>query len=632
MRKFANYLILFLVSASFVFGETLHFEDEIVVKGEAVAKTATVTTLTAKQIEKKGASNVAEALSMVPGVYIKTGGKGEAYVMVRGLLQKEVAILINGLPVSSPYDGQVDLSNIPVDSIEKIEVVKGAASVLYGANAMGGVINIITKKSNGASKVVTSGEVGSGIMYKGTIFVEGKILAMRYLAMVSKCNRDYYPLPSDYQGFKNQLGTKRENSDKNSLNSMLTFGFDGKNNSRHTFSINSIDMERGFPLHESSEKVKYWRFTDWNKSGFDWVYEKEFKEFSIKSKLFYDSYKNTLDSYDDDSYLTQIRKKSFTSKYDDYDLGGDIFVRKSFGLHKLLKFAFRMRHDNHKEQKDVGMVWKNYKSVNYSIPVEFEFKTDFNWTVVTGVSLDFMEINEFANVDKHTESEVNPQVAVLVPIKNSLSFKTSLSKKTRFPTLQELFSSHSGNPNLNSMNNTIFEAGIEFAPIDGMSLSFVAYSNRVTDLIYRTNKYEPYENIDKASFNGFETELFYFVNEKFIFNFAYSYLSAKDKSTNQGMYIEYKPKNKVDVSMDFVFPKEIKCSLSGSYTSSQFYYDDDLEKSLDSYTVVNVRVYKDFGKSSMFIQLRNLFDQLYYESEGFPLAGRTITAGFKYVF
>ena len=72
------------------------FVDEVVVQGDIVRETAAVNLITAKQIKEKGAKTVAEALELVPGAYVRVGGKGEAYIRIRGFRQREVALVSSG--------------------------------------------------------------------------------------------------------------------------------------------------------------------------------------------------------------------------------------------------------------------------------------------------------------------------------------------------------------------------------------------------------------------------------------------------------------------------------------------------------------------------------------------------------
>ena len=122
---------------------------EIYVSAEKLpaSKEVTVTTeITAEEIKATNSRTVAEALTYVPGVIVSTGRKNEPGVQIRGLNQSRALVLIDGVPYYETNFGKLDLNQIPVDNIAKIEVTKGGSSVLYGPNAIAGVINIITKK------------------------------------------------------------------------------------------------------------------------------------------------------------------------------------------------------------------------------------------------------------------------------------------------------------------------------------------------------------------------------------------------------------------------------------------------------------------------------------------------------
>lgn len=126
---------------------------------------AMTSVITAADIEKTGATTVMEALRDIVGItdysYAGNGddqGSSTSRILVRGF-DKGSLVLLNGAPINIMNYGSA--SGIPVEAIEKIEVVKGANSVLYGAEALGGVINIITKKGEGKQKVGISGTIGN---------------------------------------------------------------------------------------------------------------------------------------------------------------------------------------------------------------------------------------------------------------------------------------------------------------------------------------------------------------------------------------------------------------------------------------------------------------------------------------
>ena len=139
---------------------------EVVVTEERMAVNATsiVTEVSMAEITAKGAKTAAEALGFLPGVFVQVVGKGEAHVSIRGFDQNQVKVLIDGVPARESYFGTVDLSMLPADAISKITISKGAGSVLYGSNTMGGVINIITKnggKTPQTALTVSFGDYGA---------------------------------------------------------------------------------------------------------------------------------------------------------------------------------------------------------------------------------------------------------------------------------------------------------------------------------------------------------------------------------------------------------------------------------------------------------------------------------------
>jgi outer membrane receptor for ferrienterochelin and colicins len=124
--------------------------DQIVVtaaRREQLLKDATITTelVTREDLERSGASDLASVLTEQTGIELQGGHPAGAGVMLQGIGSERVLILLDGRPLAGRISGVLDISRIPVSVVERIEVVKGAQSTLYGSEAMGGVINIITR-------------------------------------------------------------------------------------------------------------------------------------------------------------------------------------------------------------------------------------------------------------------------------------------------------------------------------------------------------------------------------------------------------------------------------------------------------------------------------------------------------
>lgn len=147
----------FAFSQSQVQSESQNEEDDvIVVSGSAVEEdsnaaqktTQQVKVVSSQEIKESGAKNVSDVLRTVPEVTVNAQSSANATetISMQGLSSEYVKILVDGIALGTDIDGSTSVFNLPVEDIERIEVISGAGSVMYGSNAMGGVINIITKK------------------------------------------------------------------------------------------------------------------------------------------------------------------------------------------------------------------------------------------------------------------------------------------------------------------------------------------------------------------------------------------------------------------------------------------------------------------------------------------------------
>lgn len=169
---------LFLVLATLAAGAALaqpvppanplQVSEEIVVTAnaaptEATAVGSSVTVLTHDEIAARGTASVVELLRAVPGLEIVQGGGpgSNASVFLRGSSSSHTLVLVDGVRVNTPTSGAVDFADLRADQIERIEILRGPQSSLYGSEAMGGVISIITRRGDQGLRAKVSGESGS---------------------------------------------------------------------------------------------------------------------------------------------------------------------------------------------------------------------------------------------------------------------------------------------------------------------------------------------------------------------------------------------------------------------------------------------------------------------------------------
>lgn len=188
------------------------------------ASGSAVTVITAEEIEKKQAVTALDVIKDVPGVGLaRSGGPGKTTSLsIRGISAKGVLILIDGVNVADTSNPQpyYDLTNLPADAIERIEVLRGSQSTLYGSSAMGGVISITTKSGKGSGKVLTGEggvEWGSRATAKGFVNGRGESGGVYYSAGVSGFTTQGWDIarsgPNEQDGSKNGAANLRVGAD-----------------------------------------------------------------------------------------------------------------------------------------------------------------------------------------------------------------------------------------------------------------------------------------------------------------------------------------------------------------------------------------------------------------------------------
>ena len=114
-----------------------------------------------EDIEASNSHTVGEALTYVPGVNVQYGGtSGDARAWIRGYRDRDVLVLFDGIPVASGFEGTIDLNEIAVQRVASVDVIKSAPSVIYGTNAVGGVISVVPE--TGISGSFLDGSAGTG--------------------------------------------------------------------------------------------------------------------------------------------------------------------------------------------------------------------------------------------------------------------------------------------------------------------------------------------------------------------------------------------------------------------------------------------------------------------------------------
>jgi len=209
-------------------GETSAFTlGEIVVTGKkpGVEAAGAVREVTSADIEASGARTLDEAINLLPGVNIRTGGEGVPRIDIRGFRTRHVLLLLDGVPFNSAFDQQFDPTRIPVENIARIKVTTGPSSVLYGQGGLGGVINIITKKGTRKLSGMAGIETGDHEPYRAKGSVGGSAGKFDFFLSGSTSKTDGFPLSGDFRPTSLQGKGYRGNSDNERNNVYANVGF-----------------------------------------------------------------------------------------------------------------------------------------------------------------------------------------------------------------------------------------------------------------------------------------------------------------------------------------------------------------------------------------------------------------------
>lgn len=638
---------------------------EIVVSAnrEAVNLATTVMEITSDDIVARGANTVADALDMLPGVDIQQGGKN-AWVYLRGFDQEDMKVLIDGVPAYQTYDKVVDLSLIPVDSVAKITVTKGASSVLYGANTFGGVINIITKKGGKTPGGEVSASFGENRTQNYVFNYGGSSNNFNYWLTMGHRRSDGFDLSEGFNrndprygigSTYNEDGGLRDLSDYQMNTLSAKVGYEPSADSRIYISFDYHQNEKGIP----SSASRYWSYVDWDQWHVNIVGEKKITDLlKTKVRLYYVSHEDTIEDVGWDAAHTTARKWFETSSYDDSTTGLELHNYLNFGPISNLKIGFNYVRDNHKQMDYYdATTWpvvrfgdpigyrpqEEYEADTFTIAVEDEISLyNDKLMFVMGVSYDNYKPKKAYDkpVPDSTDS-FNPQGGIVYILNEATSFHASIGKKIRFPRLKELYSDMAGgNPEMNPQETIAYEVGVDHSFGMNTNASLALFYNDITDLIERVldpasgDRY--YKNVGEAKIEGFEFSLDHMFNESVHTGFSYTYLATMDKTANQDL--TYRPRHKLSLDTRCRFSYGIFSNLQMSYTSGGYEFDpNDNMVSSRGFFLVNARIEKQIESilgmkgSTLFAQAYNIFDKNYTEG-GDPQAGVNYMVGLKMRF
>ncbi|WP_156876928.1 TonB-dependent receptor domain-containing protein [Paludibacterium yongneupense] len=236
--------------------------DDIIVTATRMAEPITntlsdVTVVTREEIEQAGATSLSQLLARQPGVEIAAyGGPGQGVgISLRGANTNHTVVLLDGVRIVSATTNTTSLQYLPLDQIERIEIVRGPVSSVYGADAIGGVIQIFTREGRSAAQWSASLGMGDHGTLKSALSAAGKIDATAYSVTVSSENSDGYPAtaPNNAYGYNSQADAYNDQAYSVNVTQTLAPGHDLSLRLFQSFARNDY---AGSSTEQDQEKVR----------------------------------------------------------------------------------------------------------------------------------------------------------------------------------------------------------------------------------------------------------------------------------------------------------------------------------------------------------------------------------------
>lgn len=615
-------------------------------------------------LQKNNQIRVSDVAKSTPGVFLeRSGGRSEHNLLVRGFNARRVPVFIDGIPVYVPYDGNMDIGRFTTFDLSRIDISKGASSVLYGANTLGGAVNLITQKPTKELE----GSIGYGFSHgksgntgtNQTYFNLGTKQELFYAQLSgSFLEKQGAQLSHHYQQInpKGDDGGRAENSIQRDKKLSLKMAFTPNKSDEYALVLSTQKGNKQSPLYSGKDgSGRYWRWPMWDKDSIYFLSHTEFDAHNLylNTKVFYDSFKNDLRSFDDETFTKQTKKYAFNSFYRDYsygasfDLGGDLTTKDS------LKFSTIVKYDVHRAHNNNDPVEVD-KDRTYSFGLENAYAFTEQTKLITGVSYDYRQSNRAEQYEKNckktgkkntiypfdigNKQALNYQVKLVHNFDKSDEFSLSFAKKTRFATMKERYSRRFGktepNPFLSPETAYHYEASYMRTFGDWLRLDGALFYSEVKDAIDTvaiTHSVSQEQNVGKEIFRGAELAASIFATDNLTLGANYTYTQAKNKTKH--LIVTDVPKHKFFAYVDWTIIPNVSLYISQEAEHGRYYLDDAKTVKLSGFGNTNAKVIYNVTKQlSLEAGVSNIFDKNYYYQAGYPEEGRLFFSNMRYQF
>ncbi|MBN1904053.1 MAG: TonB-dependent receptor [Deltaproteobacteria bacterium] len=549
-----------------------------------------ISVITADEIKDMAVDDVLDIIRETAGVsLIGRGVGGRTVISIRGLESHQTLMMVDGkrIAASDPIFGHSDFEQnwIPIESIERVEVARGPLSSLYGSEAMGGVVNIITKKTTkawyGSVKAgggAPQGEGGENRTYSA--FIGGPILENKLGFSLSAEYIENDNTPDNDDPMYDEL----EGKEVFSTVGKLIFSPSANHTIEADINLTSDDRNR----RTTSSGRDYQDLYELDKS----IYGLTWRGLIGPVNSIVKFYSSDIDKKSDKAYedgTHTLYPERFTNNVFDFQ------TSTPFGSN-LITLGGEYRNE---ELESTSLLEGKDDVTHKALFIQDELPL-FNSSFLLTPGVRWDDHETFG-------SEISPRIYALYKLNNSMNLKAGYGHAFRAPTVKQVSPGYYamtgphtflGNPDLQPETSDAYEMGYEYFG-EGLFGRVMFFYNDIDDLIAynqvsASGARRTYiaDNIDKAETKGIEIELKKSLSQVMEFNLSYTYLEAKNEET--GERLTGKPKNSISAGLKGSWKSlGLNASLRAQYIGNQVYENsEDILEEAPDYTLLHFAISK----------------------------------------
>jgi vitamin B12 transporter len=574
---------------------------------------ASVSVITSEDFEQKQIERVSDALREVPGLsVVQTGTAGQlTAVFTRGLRSEHTQILLDGIPINQGLQGAFNFADLTIDNIDRIEVVRGPQSTLYGPRALAGVIQIFTKQGTGTPGAMVAAEGGSYDTFREWGQSDGKIGNFDYSVGASRLDTDNARPNNNYRNTAAITDVGWSPNDRLRIGSLFTYSISDTGNPNTIFDPRPID-------HFLTERWLIgphinWKAAEWweHKLIFSYDHERQLNDpnqdgFVGPTRALFE---RTQIDYQNDLRPTSWLTLTSGFFYSRVNAGQERpFVLQIFGPQP----TFVSDHT----EEIAGFLQATLTPIENLIFVAGGRFDDFNqfggvWTYRVAGSYKFDRTNTILHSSVATG--FSPPSSQDKIFGNNFGLKPERNLGWDIGVRQELWG-------------------------DRVGVGLTYFHNDLSNAIGSNGLFETL-NLGAAETQGLEAELRAQPITNLLFTVSYTYLDAENTSSKditqlQGARLPRRPRNEVYVSASYLWWKKLRTAVEAKFVNAR----EELNFGgpnfdIEDYSFVNVAVeYEVNPHLSIFGRVNNLANEHYSEVFGFPALGRAAYGGVKVHF